>query len=117
MAEALANSLGKDRIRAYSAGSRPLGCILPETHAVMNEKGLSLDAQWSKGLKDVAVDEMDVVVGMGCEVECPVPRGFKGRVIEWNIPDPYGYDLDYFRKVSGLIEQQVRELLKDLERD
>jgi arsenate reductase (thioredoxin) len=53
-------------------------------------------------------------VGMGCEVVCPVPAGFKGRVIEWNIPDPYGRGMESFRGVRDLIERQVRSLLIDL---
>jgi arsenate reductase len=76
MAEALANHLGKERVRAFSAGSHPLGLILPETHEVLREKGISLDGHWSKGLDKVPVAQMDVVVGMGCEVQCPVPAGF-----------------------------------------
>lgn len=113
MAEALAKHLGRERVRAWSAGSRPLGMITPETYDVMRERGLSLDGQWSKGLKDVPVAEMDVVVGMGCEVACPVPAGFGGRVVEWNIPDPYACDLEYFREVRDLIERQVEALLAD----
>jgi arsenate reductase (thioredoxin) len=114
MAEALANQAGKGRIRAWSAGSFPLGEIIPQTHEVLREKGLTLRGHWSKGLKDVQVDKMDVVVGMGCEVHCPVPAGFTGRVIEWNIPDPYGHDLAFFRDVRDLIERQVKALLDDL---
>jgi len=114
MAEALANHLGKERVRAFSAGSHPLGLILPETHEVLREKGISLDGHWSKGLDEVPVAQMDVVVGMGCEVQCPVPVGFKGRVLEWNIPDPYAKDLEFFRSVRDLIERQVGALLSDL---
>ncbi len=116
MAEAFANRLGGERVRAWSAGSLPLGEIIPQTHQVLREQGISLDGHWSKGLNDVPVAEMDVVVGMGCEVNCPVPVGFKGRVIEWDIPDPYGHDLDYFRSVRDFIERQVGELLESLER-
>ena len=115
MAEALTKHLGRGRVRAWSAGSRPLGTITPETYVVMREKGLSLEGQWSKGLKDVPVAEMDAVVGMGCKVACPFPAGFRGRVVEWNIPDPYGCDLEYFREVRDLIERQVEALLADLE--
>lgn len=116
MAEALANKLGDGRVRAWSAGSAPLGRIIPETRDVLREKEISLDGHWSKGLADVPMNEMDVVVGMGCEVSCPVPVGFKGRVVEWDIPDPYGRHLDYFRSVRDLIEGQVTALLEDLER-
>ncbi|HEV2175655.1 MAG TPA: arsenate reductase ArsC [Terriglobia bacterium] len=114
MAEAFATHLGNGRVRAWSAGSHPLGVIVPATHDVMQEKGISLDGQWSKGLDDVPVAEMDVVVTMGCEVACPVPVGFKGRVIEWNIPDPYGRDLERYRSARDLIEQQVASLLPEL---
>ncbi len=115
IAEALANHLGLGRVRGWSAGSRPLGFILPETSQVLGEKGISLDGHRSKGLNDVPLSEMDIVVGMGCEVHCPVPVGFRGRVIEWNIPDPYGHDLAFFRSVRDLVRQQVAALLYELD--
>jgi arsenate reductase len=116
MAEALANHCGKGRVRAWSAGSRPLGEIIPQTYEVLEEKGISLEGHSSKGLNDIPVAEMDVVVGMGCEVACPVPVGFKGRVIEWNIPDPFGRELSFFRSVRDSIQRQVVALLNDLDR-
>ncbi len=114
MAEAWANHLGQGRVQASSAGSQPLGAITKDTYTVMNEKGISLDGQWSKGLRDVPGGDMDVIVGMGCEVACPVPAGFKGRVVEWDIPDPYARGLNAFRDARDLIEQEVRDLLTEL---
>ncbi|HLY59552.1 MAG TPA: arsenate reductase ArsC [Terriglobia bacterium] len=114
MAEAFANQLGEGSFHVWSAGSMPLGEIISPTFQVMREKGMALEGQWSKGLKDVPIDKMDVVVGMGCEVRCPLPAGFKGILVGWNIPDPYGHDLDYFRSVRDLIERQVKSLLRDL---
>ena len=113
MAEALANRLGQGRVRAWSAGSRPAGVISAVAQTVMREAGLSMDGQWSKGLEEVPVAEMDVLVTMGCEVECPMPKGFTGRLVEWNIPDP-GDDLQLGREVRGLIERQVTALLAEL---
>jgi len=117
MAEALANHLGRGKVRALSAGSRPLGYILPQTAEVLAEKGIPLDGQWSKGIDEVPVDDMDYVVSMGCEVSCPVPLGFKGRVVEWDVPDPYSHDLEFFRSVRDLIEENVRSLLASLALD
>jgi len=114
MAEAWANHLGNGKVQASSAGSHPLGEITGDTYTVMHEKRVSLDGQWSKGLRDVPVAEMDVVVGMGCEVACPVPVGFRGRVVEWDIPDPYARGIDAFREARDLIERQVQALLADL---
>ena len=113
MAEALANRLGQGRVRAWSAGSRPAGVISAVARNVMGEEGLSMDGQWSKGLEEVPVADMDVVVTMGCEVECPAPRGFTGRLVEWDIPDPFD-DLQRGREVRGLIERQVMALLAEL---
>jgi arsenate reductase len=114
MAEALANKLGEGRVRAWSAGSHPYGEIVPETASVLEEKGISLEGHWSKSLEDVPVEEMDAVVSMGCEVVCPVPAGFKGRVIEWNIPDPFGHELAFYRGVRDRIARQVASLLEEL---
>ena len=117
MAEALANHRGAGKVQAFSAGSHPLGVISQGTREVLSEKGITLDGHWSKGLRDVPISEMDVVVEMGYGVTCPVPAEFKGRLIQWNIPDPYGLDWDYFRGVRDLIENEVRTLLADLEGD
>ena len=115
MAEAFANRLGEGRIRAWSAGSHPLGYIIEDTRAVLREKGVLIDGQFSKGLKDVPMEQMDVIVTMGCEVNCPLPAGFKGRVTEWNVPDPFAHGLDFFRNVRDLIARQVRELVEELQ--
>jgi arsenate reductase len=114
MAEALANHLGGGKVRAFSAGSNPLGVISQGTREVLREKGITLEGHRSKGLRDVPISEMDVVVEMGYAVTCPVPADFKGRLIQWDIPDPYGLDWNYFRDVRDLIESEVRWLLADL---
>jgi arsenate reductase len=117
MAEAWANHFGNGKVQAFSAGSHPLGIITSETYDVMREKGISLEGQRSKGLREVPVNEMDVVVAMGCEVACPVPVSFKGRVLEWSVPDPYSSGIESFRNVRDLIERQVQALLADLPKE
>jgi arsenate reductase (thioredoxin) len=114
MAEAFANRLGEGWVQAWSAGSRPFGSIIEETYTVMAERGISLDGHQSKGLKDVPLAGMDVVVTMGFEVVCPLPPDFKGRLVEWEIADPFGMDLDFFRSVRDHIEADVGRLLTSL---
>ena len=113
MAEAWAKHLGDGRAQTASAGSHPMGEIAEDTRTVMSEKGVALDGQWSKGLPDVPLAEMDVIVVMGYGVECTPPEGFKGRVVEWGIPDPYAQGIEAFRGVRDLIERRVRELLAE----
>jgi len=114
MAEAWAKHYGDGRIEVYSAGSCAYGQIIADTYAVMREKGISLEGQKSKGLRAVPLDEMDIVVRMGPEVECAPPAGFKGRIEQWNIPDPYARGLETFRMARDLIELEVQGLLADL---
>jgi arsenate reductase len=114
MAEALANQLGEGRVQAFSAGTHPLGVISQDTREVLREKGITLDEHWSKGLGDVPISELDIVVEMGFGVKCPLPADFKGQLIRWDVPDPYSLDRSYFRDVRDLIESEVRGLLADL---
>jgi len=115
MAEAFANRLGEGKLRAWSAGVHPLGWIAAETQAVMNERGISLKTQWSKGIDDVPLARMDLVVVMGREVSCFLPGAFEGRLLEWNISDPFGGSLDRYRATRDLIEEQVKDLLARME--
>ena len=114
MAEALANQLGNGKVQALSAGTNPLGAISFDTRAVLGEKGITLEGHWSKGLEDVPVSEMDVVVEMGYGVKCRLPENFKGRLIKWQIPDPFLLGREYFRDVRNLIESEIRRLFAEL---
>ena len=114
MAEGWAKYHGKGKVVAFSAGTFPYGSIIEDAYTVMKEKGISLEGQRSKGLRDLAVAEMDIVVRMGHEVQCTLPAGFKGRVVDWDIPDPTGHGVDTFRDIRDLIEEEVLSLLADV---
>jgi arsenate reductase len=115
MAEALANQLGNGKVQAFSAGTHPLGAISFDTRAVLGEKGITLQGHWSKGLEDVPISDMDVVVEMGYGVKCKLPADFKGQLVKWRIPDPFSLGREYFRDVRDLIESEIRRLLTELE--
>jgi arsenate reductase len=111
MAQAFAIMHGKEHVRAYSAGSRPSGAINPKAIAAMKELGYDLTAHHSKSLEQIPPIEYDYVVTMGCGDACPLVKA-KHR-IDWNIPDPRDMNEQAFRKVRDLIEQKVKDLLKD----
>ena len=92
----------------------PLGRIAEGTGAVMAELGIPLNGHFSKGVDEVPLRKMDVIVTMGCGIECPTLSGFRGRTVEWEIPDPFGLSLEYFRQVRALLDAQVRDLLETL---
>ena len=114
MAEGWANHYGNGKVEVYSAGSHAYGAIISDTYTAMKAKGITLEGQRSKSVRDVPLAEMDIVVRMGDEVEINLPEGFKGRVVDWNIPDPYARGSETFRTVRDLIERQVLALLAEI---
>lgn len=93
MGEALANQLGKDRFRAFSAGSQPRGDVHPMTLQVLQEIGYPTDTLRSKPWDEFAVlgaPEMDLIVTV-CDKAagetCPVWPGHPVTA-HWGIEDP-----------------------------
>ena len=112
MAQAFAETLGKEKLEVYSAGSGPSEQIDPLVTKVMKEKGIDISSKRPKGLDDLPPIEMDYLITMGCEETCPaVPTK---KIIEWEIPDPKGKSIDVFRNVRDTIEEKVKTLLKDI---
>jgi len=112
MAQGFAEALGREKVEVYSAGSRPSQQIDPMVIEVMKEKGIDLSSKRPKSLNDLPSIEMDYLVTMGCEETCPAVLAKK--IIEWEIPDPKGKSVDFFREVRDLVEDKVRNLLIEL---
>ena len=115
MAEGFANAFGQVKIEVYSAGSSPSSQIDPLVTEVMKEKGIDLSAKRPKGLNELPPIEMDYLITMGCEETCPaIPAK---RIIEWEIPDPKGKSIDVFREVRDLIEDKIKTLFEEIEKN
>jgi protein-tyrosine-phosphatase len=109
IAEAFAHLHGRDKIEAFSAGSRPSGEINPKAIESMKEIGYDLTKHSSKSLTDIPQEQYEYVITMGCGDICPfVPA--KAHE-DWGIPDPKELPMDEFRKIRALIEGKVRELV------
>lgn len=61
MAEAAAKHLGPPKTRIFSAGVKPSG-IPPHVVQAMKEMGINMAGQRSKGLADVPIQDVDLVV-------------------------------------------------------
>lgn len=112
IAEAFARRDGGGWVEAFSAGSRPRGQVDPTAVAVMQEQGLDLRQQTSKGLSDLPRITWDVVVGMGCGDECAVVPA--KRHVSWAIPDPARQPVEVYRQVRDVIEEGVKRLLEQV---
>ena len=113
MAEGFARKLAEGRVEVYSAGSKPSGVVNPTGIDVMRERGIDLTGQRSKGFKDLPVKEFDYVVTLGCGDVCPFVPG-KER-LDWQIPDPKGKPVEFFREVRDTIEREVGKLLETIQ--
>lgn len=112
MAEAFARQHGRGRVLASSAGSRPRSRVDAQAVAVMQERGIDMSRQTSKGLGELPGITWDVVVGMGCGEDCAVVPAT--RRLAWQIPDPAHQPLDTYRRVRDAIEESVRTLIDQL---
>jgi protein-tyrosine-phosphatase len=52
---------------------------------------------------------------MGCEETCPAVSA--KRIVEWEIPDPKGKSIDVFREVRDMIEDKIKALFEEIEKD
>jgi arsenate reductase (thioredoxin) len=109
MAEAFARIHGKEKVNAYSAGSRPSGKVNPVAIAAMKMLGYNLTTHQSKSVDDFRKMSFEYAVTMGCGDECPFISA--KHHIDWDIPDPKNLKMPEFIGVRDLIKKKVIELL------
>jgi arsenate reductase len=115
MAEGLARAIGSDVVEAFSAGENHTGLVGEDAIVVMQEKGIDISMQISKGLKDVKIEEMDVVVAMGNRSAAKIcPANFTGEKLDWKVKDPVGDTIFSVRAVRDDLEVKVTDLIKRL---
>jgi protein-tyrosine-phosphatase len=112
MAEGFVPIHGTGKVAAHSAGLRASGKVNPRAIQFMQELGYDLSRHDSKSLDHFNDTEIDVAVTMDCGDACPMV--WAKRREEWQILDPKELPVDEFRKVRGLIEQKVKDLLASL---
>ena len=112
MAEAIARILAGDVFDSFSAGTETKPAIDPTAVRLVREQyGVDMtETQYSKTLD--ALPEVDVVVTMGCNVQCPnLPCH---RREDWGLDDPTGKEDSAYLAVMETIRQRVLELRREL---
>ena len=93
LGEVLFNQLGRGRIHAYSAGSKPAGKVNPGALALLQEKGISTEGLRSKSWDEFAApgaphfDFIFTVCDKAAGEVCPVWPG-QPVTAHWGIEDP-----------------------------
>ncbi len=108
IAEALGKKLASDVFESYSAGTETKPRINQDAVQLMKQvHGIDMEqTQYSKLLSDIP--EVDVVITMGCNVQCPfLPCSHRE---DWGLEDPTGKDDEAFLETIRLIEEKVLDL-------
>lgn len=109
IAEALGRHLAGDVFESYSAGTERKDHINPDAARLMKELyhiDMEAEGQHSKLLSDIP--PVDVVITMGCNVQCPfLPCSHRE---DWGLEDPTGKSDEAFLETIRLIAQKILEL-------
>ncbi len=108
IAEALGKRLAADVFESYSAGTETKLQINQDAVRLMKKiHGIDMEkTQYSKLLSDIP--EVDVVITMGCNVQCPtLPCKWRE---DWGLEDPSGKEDEAFLYTIRKIEEKVLEL-------
>jgi len=108
IAEALGKSLAGDVFESYSAGTETKPKINQDAVRLMKQLyGIDMEkTQYSKLIPEIP--PVDIVVTMGCNVECPY-LPCKHRE-DWGLGDPTGKSDEDFKTVIHEIESRVMQL-------
>ena len=119
MGEALFNHLGQGRIKAFSAGSHPIGRINEGALATLKRRGLPTEGYKSQSWEEFEEQPMDIVITV-CDnaagETCPVYLTGAVRA-HWGVSDPghvKGTDEEIiaaFDKTYQTLELRVKNML------
>ena len=95
IAEAIVNNHFKDKYKAYSAGSNPLGKVNEDVKNYLLSKNINLTGYYSKNFRDfldnrIRMDHVITVCNNANNEVCPIwPKN--NDIIHWDIEDPTKY--------------------------
>ena len=113
MAGAFAQYLAGDKFEVINGGSQPADQVNPDMIKAMHEKGIDMALRVPQSIASaISNNAPDFIVTMGCGEECPYVPG--AQMLDWDLPDPAGKPPDFMRAVRDEIENNVKNLIKEL---
>jgi arsenate reductase len=116
MAEGLARRLSPEGVDVFSAGSEP-SQVNPLAVEAMQLVGVDLSEHESKGVDDVPLDEVDLVITLCAEEVCPTLPG-KVTKEHWPHDDPAAAEgthserLAEFARVRNQLDRKIRDAFR-----
>ena len=109
IAEALGRHLASDVFESYSAGTETKPRINPDAVRLMKQvHGIDMEAEGQHSKRLAHIPAVDVVITMGCNVQCPfLPCSWRE---DWGLEDPTGKPDEEFLKTIARIEEKILDL-------
>ncbi|MCP3677065.1 MAG: hypothetical protein GY721_05595 [Deltaproteobacteria bacterium] len=120
MAAGLARKIFPDEVKVESAGIVPYGgSAAPEAIEVM-KSGFDVDLRGhrSRGVTECDLDAFDIVIAMDTHVYDHLKdtyRVYSGRLIMWEIRDPFMRGLEAFRECASDIDGSMNKIRRIVE--
>ena len=122
MAEGILRHLSRGSVEVFSAGTEPTA-VHPLAVQTLQDIGIDISHQRSKGIDEVANQTFDVVITLcdSAHESCPTFPGDPER-IHWSFPDPAAVEgteaerLAAFRQVARELTTRLRPFLSLIER-
>ncbi len=106
--EAWAKHIASDIFEIYSAGTEKYPSPKPMALEVMEDLGIDMTDSHSKLLDEIP-SKFDILITMGCGVECPFVST-KHRE-DWGLDDPSGGPKEGFEVTRDIIKAKVLDLI------
>ena len=113
MAEAILNHMAQGKAIGYSAGTSPAEQVNPVVTQAMEEIGIPMTGHRPKPLTPDMLQDVDLVITMGCSAEGMCPASFV-QTDDWNLVDPKDKPIEEIRNIRDEIKRRVAVLVKDL---
>lgn len=112
MAEAIAKILATDEFEAFSAGTEIKSSIDPLAVEVIKELYSVNMTQTQSPKLLLDIPPIDVLITMGCNVDCPsLPCKYRE---DWGLEDPHGKGKDEYVKLAKVIETKILNLKNEI---
>jgi len=112
MAAGLLKHLTGNRIKGFSAGSKPVNELNPVAVEAMAEIGIDISQNIPMLLDESLMEEVDIVVTMGCGDTCPILP--EKNYLDWQLDDPADQKIEKVREIRDQIENKVRLLTEEI---
>jgi len=112
MAAGLLKHLAGNRLKVFSAGSEPASELNLAAVEAMAEMGIDISENIPMRFNESLMEEVDVVITMGCGDTCPILPG--KNYLDWQLDDPADQKIETVREIRDQIEDKVRLLIEKI---